>query len=84
MKFTPDWSPIEQELAQIWLNAPDRQAVTEAAYEIDRLLTRDPLNAGESREGNTRILIVEPLAVYYDVILDDHRVLIWQIWRWGA
>jgi hypothetical protein len=77
------WIPVEQDLAELWVNASDRQAVTDAANLIDRLLTKDPLNVGESRDGNTRILIVPPLAVYYDVILDDHRVLIWQVWRWG-
>jgi hypothetical protein len=39
MHFTVTWDPsAEAELTNIWLTAPDRQAVADAADEIDRLL----------------------------------------------
>lgn len=68
----------DNELAQIWLTAPDRQAVSNAAREIDELLRRDPLNAGESREGNYRILFVSPLVVQYEVIEPDRKIQVLQ------
>ena len=42
----------ENELADIWLAAADKQAVTDAANQTDQLLRSDPLSAGESRQEN--------------------------------
>ena len=78
-----DWQSVEEDLAAIWVNASDSQEATDAANLMDRLLANDPWKIGESREGNTRIVVVEPLAICCDVIVDDCRVLIWQLWRWG-
>ncbi|MBN9118630.1 MAG: hypothetical protein J0I06_05660 [Planctomycetes bacterium] len=44
MNFTIVWSEAAiQDLARIWLNATDRNAITQASNEIDRVLGRDPL-----------------------------------------
>ena len=75
MRFTVVWKPsLKQRLADIWLNAADREAVTTAAHRIDTILRLTPRGQGESRSGNTRILIVSPLAVTYEVFNDDRRV----------
>lgn len=75
MKYTVTWKPsVKGRLADIWMTAPDRRAVTEAANSIDGLLRADPLGRGESRSGTTRILIVLPLAVVYEVDQDDRLV----------
>lgn len=84
MKFITDWQAVEDDLAAIWVNVADRQEITDAANLIERIVKHDPLNAGEAREGNTRILVVQPLAVLYDVIVDDCRVVVWQLWRWSS
>jgi uncharacterized membrane protein len=62
---------------------PDQADVTAAANAIDRMLARDPLTAGESRAGMTRVLVLAPLAVEYDVVVDDAKVVVWHVWRWG-
>jgi hypothetical protein len=68
MTYTVQWpASVQQELADLWLNAVDRSAVTAAANAIDGALERDPLNEGESRYGRTRVLFVLPLGVYYEV-----------------
>jgi hypothetical protein len=83
MNWSVDWlHPAEQDLATLWTDASDRAAVTAAANAIDAALARDPLHVGEAREGNRRILFVEPLAVSYHVILDDRRVIVHAVWRW--
>jgi hypothetical protein len=56
-----DWQAVEGDLAAIWVDAPDRQEVTDAANVMERLFKQDPLNVGEARDGNSRILIVAPL-----------------------
>ncbi len=82
MTFTVVWRPIaEHTLADLWNSAQDRQAVTDAADAMDALLRTSPLEVGESRVGNTRILTVFPLSVYYDVHEEDRLVAVWAVWR---
>lgn len=82
MTFTVVWRrTAERALAEIWLSADDRQAVTEASDAMDALLRSDPLAVGESRRGHTRILTVLPLSVYYDVHEEDRLVAVWAVWQ---
>jgi hypothetical protein len=83
MKYTVVWqAATEQDLILLWMSAPDQAAVTAACNAIDAALQSDPLGVGESRSGIKRILIEPPLAVLYDVIEDDGKVVVWQVWRW--
>ncbi len=82
MTFTVVWRPeAERTLADLWNGAQDRQALTDAADAIDALLRTAPLEVGESRVGNIRILTVFPLSVYYDVHEEDRLVAVWAVWR---
>jgi hypothetical protein len=82
MRYTVGWKPsAEQELARLWMNAPDRGAVESAANRIDALLGSDPDAYGESRSGRTRILIAPPLAVFYEVSEPDRFVDVMKVWR---
>lgn len=57
----------ENGLAEVWLNASDRNAVNKAADRIERALAISPLDLGEGRERNDRIHFDPPLSVYYRV-----------------
>jgi hypothetical protein len=82
MNYTVTWRPsAEQQLAQLWLSASDRDAVRAAADHMDAVLQRDPLSEGEARAGNTRIFIAPPLAGYYDVHPPPREVFVWAVWR---
>lgn len=82
MKFTVVWNRhAERELATIWTNTSRRADVTRAAQRIDRLLQRNPENEGESRDQDTRILLVPPLGVTYAVYVDDRRVEVLDVWE---
>ena len=82
MKYSVAWNPAaEAQLAEIWMAATDKQAVADAANQIESLLRRAPLDVGESRTGNERILAVSPLCVRYDVWPDDLRVKVHSVWR---
>ena len=82
MKFTVVWKPeAERSLTAIWMSARDRQRVEEAVAEIDRLLTRDPTNAGEERSSDLRILFVDPLGAMVRVDTDDRLVEVASVWR---
>jgi hypothetical protein len=63
-------------LADIWVAAPDRNAITAAAHRIDQLLERNPLGCGESRDKGRRILYALPLVVMYRIIEDDKKVIV--------
>ena len=77
MTFTVLWKPsAETRLASIWTDSSDRGAVTSAANQIDALLHSDPASRGESRSGTTRILIVPPLAVTFEVHDLDRTVYV--------
>lgn len=81
MRCTVTWHPDAQsELACIWLDASERQAVADAANEIDRELSQDPDQKGEEFYGD-RLFVALPLAVTYAVFPDDLRVQILQVWH---
>jgi hypothetical protein len=82
MKFTVLWRQVaENKLANMWLHESDRAEVAAAADAVDQLLGMDPLAQGESREGNKRILLYPPLAVLYQVSVDDRIVHVLTIGR---
>ena len=73
------WVPSAQdELARIWLQATDRQAVTRASARIDFWLQRSPLSVGQPSGGKYQ-LIIKPLKVVYAVFPDDCQVHVLQV-----
>jgi hypothetical protein len=70
------------ELAALWITANDRKAVSEAAAHIESALQVSPLDRGESREGNQRIMFVPPVGVRYVVYPTQGRVVIVQFWTY--
>jgi hypothetical protein len=82
MNYTVLWGPdAERRLTELWLAATDQQAVANAADAIDAALARNPVTAGESRVGATRILHEAPLGVYFDVSIPDRTAFVWMVWR---
>jgi plasmid stabilization system protein ParE len=82
MRYTVSWKQDAQaRLAEIWLDSPEQASVSAAADEIDRILAIRPLEVGESRVANSRILLHSPLAVLYEVSDDDRRVEVWSVWN---
>lgn len=71
----------EQELADIWLRADDRNVISQAAQAFDRNLRINPTNFGESRAAGNRIGFSYPLGITFRVREQDRQVLILDIWR---
>ena len=81
MRYTVVWTPAaEQDLAAVWLDAEDRQAVTSASNLIDRLLASDPDTRGETRFDTVRTLVVSPLGVDFEFIEEDRIVWVLSVW----
>jgi hypothetical protein len=77
MKYQIIWLPdAEEELTQIWLEAVDKAAVTQAVYDIEQALKFNPLEHGESRGGTHRAISAGPVVVAYEPFPDDLRVQI--------
>lgn len=75
MRYTVTWKKSAADrLAEIWLTVRDRTSVTSAAATLDALLRVDPNQHGESRGGGTRLVIVPPLAIVYEVFEADRVV----------
>lgn len=82
MRYTVLWKKnAEDELAEIWIDAADRESVTRAAYEIDRRLRVAPTTAGESRDPGQRVLLIAPLGVTFQIYEEDRIVRVADVWR---
>ena len=81
MKYTVVWTPTaERDLAQIWLLATDRKAISAASNRIDALLSRDAGSRGYPVFDTVRELIMPPLGVNFDVSEDDRLVYVLAVW----
>ena len=75
IQFTIVWSKDAIDaLAEIWLSAADRAAVTAASSEIDAELTVDPSNKGWAMAEGLRGLLRLPLKVIFIVREEDRLV----------
>ena len=75
MRYTVTWDDeAEDELAAIWNNAADKDAVTAASNTIEYKLKYAPADQGESRDGVTRIYVEKPLVVVYEIREADRIV----------
>ena len=76
------WLPAaEDELADLWVAAPDRQAVTAAQAAIDRMLARDPLGLGTAVAEGLLKITVDPLTAYYEVDAARRHVTVSKVVR---
>ena len=86
MKYTVVWLKAAQDLlAILWMNAVDRQEVTDAANVIDAQLRRDPYAYSESRgDDNQRILLFPPLGIAFEVSDADCLVTVYAVWQFKS
>jgi hypothetical protein len=81
MRYTVTWDPAaEKELMEIWLDAPDQRAVSEAANTIDRELATDAERKGEEFYGD-RLIVILPLSVTFRIYDGDYLVRVRQVHR---
>ncbi len=81
MIFTVVWDPdAENELAASWLQAPDKQAVSDSANRIDARLRVDPDQEGEPFHAGRRVLFEPPLGVVFEISEPDRMVRVLAAW----
>ena len=82
MKFTVVRKPAaERQLANLWLDATDRKALTSASEQLEAALATRPEEIGESRPLDCRLVFVEPLAVTFRVTAADRLVEVVSVHR---
>ncbi len=75
IRYTVVWhDDVQNELAQVWIDATNRDAVTQAARFIDIHLSRDAASKGTSIADNLRVLVVPPLRAFFAVSEPDRLV----------
>lgn len=80
MRFTVIWSQFAQDqLADLWMNSGNRNAVTAAQHQIDQLLLVDPHLQGLQFFGD-RVLVVLPLRVRFFINWMDMIVEVYDVW----
>ena len=81
MSYRVTWVPSAQDaLLQIIIGRPDRGAVVNALDRLGTTLQQDGPAAGESREGEFRVLFELPLAVKFSVEESDRAVTVTDVW----
>ena len=79
MRYTVTWRPSAQdELALLWMEATDREAVRQASDQIDHLLKTSPQTRGNDQEGVYE-LAIPPLHVVFEVSPDDRTVSVTRV-----
>jgi hypothetical protein len=74
-RYTVTWlEGAQNQLAELWLEAADRIAVTDAANRSDRALAGDPQDKGSPVSEGLRSLVVPPLYVLFSVSEPDRLV----------
>lgn len=77
MKYTVVNAPVaDEQLADVWLKAVNRQDVADAFNSIESSLKRGAQLQGREHPNGWRVLIVPPLAVTFCVSIDDRLVKI--------
>jgi hypothetical protein len=77
MNYTVIWEAgVLSVLASIWLQAPDRQAVTRAQANIDHRLATDPLAYSTQVTEGLYAIEDPPLRVQFEVSEDDRLVTV--------
>jgi hypothetical protein len=82
LKYHVLWAKTaEDELADVWMQAVDKDAVSRAVAKIDRDIAANPQGLGESRESpNHRVHFEVPLGVRFDVHPTRGEVLVLNLW----
>jgi hypothetical protein len=78
MSFTT--AEVSDRLAELWLEADDRNNISRAVEEFDQTLARVPNAMGESRPDSTRVYLVPPVGVFFNVTGVDEIVSVLRVW----
>jgi hypothetical protein len=77
IKYMVSWDyRAEQDLAEVWVNATDRAAVSAASREIDKALAYDADRKGDPLSEGLRAINIGPLRAVFEVSEQDRKVVV--------
>jgi len=83
MTYRVEWTdPAQMALLEMWatLDSPAFRRISSAVVELERRLSTDPDNEGESRDSELRITFEEPLGITFNIDPDDRLASIIAAW----
>ena len=82
MNYTAHWTNAAlDELADEYLAAPDRNAVTAASHQLEQEVAADPRGRGIPHPGGSGYMAAElPLCIEYEVIDAEKTVRVLRVW----
>lgn len=82
MSYIAHWTEAAlDELADEYLAAPDRNAVTAASHQLEQEVAADPHGRGIPHPGGPGYMAAElPLCIEYEIIEADKTVRILHVW----
>ncbi len=81
-RYTVVWlQSVQDELAELWLSAGDRNAITAAADLIEHKLRDEPSAQGVELKEDLRALFAPPLRILFSVREDDRLVEVLRVKR---
>lgn len=82
MSFTVVWKPqAERNLADLWIQAADRAALTQGVDSLELRLRANPGQVGESRvDFKSRISLEPPLGIAFRIHEQDRIVEVLRVW----
>lgn len=81
MRYTVAWTEkATSQLAEIWLKAIDRDAVTAASHQIDRALAEEPLDERHEIVSRFGTVVRVPVGVDFGVDEQNRLVIVVAVW----
>ena len=81
-RYTVVWHQgAQDQLAELWLEGPDRSDISAAANAIDIRLAKVPETSGIAVQSGLRLLIIWPLRVLFTVSEPDRMVRVVHVAR---
>lgn len=82
MNYKVFWAPeAEERLEALLSTLEDQIQCVEAARMLDRALSVDPHEFGESRYDAVRVGFALPLGIQFEVLSDVNTVIVYVVWR---
>lgn len=76
-RWSLKWKPNAlRELAAIWNLSKEKTVITQTVHRLEQEILRNPMSTGESRSGLQRMAFASPLCINYEVVPDDHKVVV--------
>jgi hypothetical protein len=76
--FTPQ---VNRDIVDYWIESLHQREMTRAIDDLVRQMRNDPLEIGESRGGNRRVVFQWPVGMEFEVDEENQQVEVYNFWN---